>query len=33
MFREFFGRRFQEPPQQPRMPRQSGLGSGVITTR
>jgi len=30
MFREFFGRRFQ-PPQQ-RIPRQSGLGSGVITT-
>ena len=31
MFREFFGRRFQGP-QQPRTPRQSGLGSGVITT-
>ena len=31
MFREFFGRRFQAP-QQPRTPRQSGLGSGVITT-
>jgi serine protease Do len=31
MFREFFGRRFQNP-QQPRLPRQSGLGSGVITT-
>ncbi len=31
MFREFFGRRFQGP-QQPRAPRQSGLGSGVITT-
>ena len=32
MFREFFGRRFQNPQQQPRIPRQSGLGSGVITT-
>ncbi len=32
MFREFFGRRFQNPQQQPRTPRQSGLGSGVITT-
>ena len=31
MFREFFGRRFQAPHQQ-RTPRQSGLGSGVITT-
>jgi Do/DeqQ family serine protease len=31
MFREFFGRRFQEPRQQ-RVPRQAGLGSGVITT-
>ena len=31
MFREFFGRRFQGPRQQ-RAPRQSGLGSGVITT-
>jgi len=31
MFREFFGRRFQLP-QQPRVPRQSGLGSGVIAT-
>ncbi len=31
MFREFFGRRFQDPRQQ-RVPRQSGLGSGVITT-
>jgi serine protease Do len=30
MFREFFGRRFQMPQQ--RIPRQSGLGSGVITT-
>jgi len=30
MFREFFGRRFQAPQQ--RVPRQSGLGSGVITT-
>jgi len=30
MFREFFGRRFQAPQQ--RSPRQSGLGSGVITT-
>jgi serine protease Do len=30
MFREFFGRRFQVPQQ--RTPRQSGLGSGVITT-
>ena len=30
MFREFFGRRFQVPQQ--RVPRQSGLGSGVITT-
>jgi Do/DeqQ family serine protease len=30
-FREFFGRRFQVP-QTPRIPRQSGLGSGVITT-
>jgi serine protease Do len=29
-FREFFGRRFQVPQQ--RVPRQSGLGSGVITT-
>jgi Do/DeqQ family serine protease len=32
MFREFFGRRFQNPQRQPRIPRQSGLGSGVITT-
>jgi Do/DeqQ family serine protease len=31
MLREFFGRRFQTP-QQPRIPRQSGLGSGVITS-
>ncbi len=31
MFREFFGRRFQEPRQQ-RVPRRAGLGSGVITT-
>jgi serine protease Do len=31
MFREFFGRRFQMP-QQPRNPRQAGLGSGVIAT-
>jgi Do/DeqQ family serine protease len=31
MFREFFGRRFQVP-QQPRVPRQSGLGSGIIAT-
>jgi Do/DeqQ family serine protease len=31
MFREFFGRRGQTPRQQ-RTPRQSGLGSGVITT-
>ena len=31
MFREFFGRRFQGP-QQPRAPRQAGLGSGVIAT-
>jgi Do/DeqQ family serine protease len=31
MFREFFGRRFQSPRQQ-RIPRQAGLGSGVITT-
>jgi Do/DeqQ family serine protease len=31
LFREFFGRRFQTP-QTPRIPRQSGLGSGVITT-
>jgi Do/DeqQ family serine protease len=31
MFREFFGRRFQIPEQR-RVPRQSGLGSGVITT-
>jgi Do/DeqQ family serine protease len=31
MFREFFGRRGQSPRQQ-RTPRQSGLGSGVITT-
>jgi serine protease Do len=31
MFREFFGRRFQEPRQR-RVPRQAGLGSGVITT-
>jgi Do/DeqQ family serine protease len=31
MFREFFGRRFQDPRQQ-RVPRQAGLGSGVITT-
>jgi len=31
LFREFFGRRFQMP-QQPRAPRQSGLGSGVVTT-
>jgi Do/DeqQ family serine protease len=30
MFREFFGRRFQNP--QRRVPRQSGLGSGVVTT-
>ena len=30
MFREFFGRRFQNPQQ--RVPRQSGLGSGVIAT-
>jgi Do/DeqQ family serine protease len=30
MLREFFGRRFQIPQQ--RTPRQSGLGSGVITT-
>lgn len=30
MFREFFGRRFQVPQQ--RVPRQFGLGSGVITT-
>ena len=32
MFREFFGRRFQSPRQQRDAPRQSGLGSGVITT-
>jgi Do/DeqQ family serine protease len=31
MFREFFGRRFQIPEQR-RVPRQNGLGSGVITT-
>jgi Do/DeqQ family serine protease len=31
MFREFFGRRFQVP-RSPRVPRQAGLGSGVITT-
>jgi serine protease Do len=31
MFREFFGRRFQGPREQ-RVPRQAGLGSGVITT-
>jgi serine protease Do len=31
LFREFFGRRFQTPRQQ-RVPRQSGLGSGVIAT-
>jgi S1-C subfamily serine protease len=31
MFREFFGRRFQIPEQR-RVPRQAGLGSGVITT-
>jgi Do/DeqQ family serine protease len=31
MFREFFGRRFQIPEQR-RVPRQSGLGSGVITS-
>ena len=30
-FREFFGPRFQNP-QQRRTPRQSGLGSGVVTT-
>jgi Do/DeqQ family serine protease len=30
LFREFFGRRFQVPQQ--RIPRQRGLGSGVITT-
>jgi Do/DeqQ family serine protease len=31
LFREFFGRRFQGPREQ-RVPRQAGLGSGVITT-
>jgi S1-C subfamily serine protease len=31
LFRQFFGREFQMPRQQ-RMPRQSGLGSGVLTT-
>jgi serine protease Do len=31
MFREFFGRRFQQP-QPRRAPRQAGLGSGVVTT-
>jgi Do/DeqQ family serine protease len=31
MLREFFGRRFQMPREQ-RGPRQSGLGSGVVTT-
>ena len=31
MFREFFGRRLPDSRQQ-RVPRQSGLGSGVITT-
>ncbi|HXW04490.1 MAG TPA: trypsin-like peptidase domain-containing protein, partial [Vicinamibacterales bacterium] len=31
LLREFFGRRFQFP-QAPRAPRQSGLGSGVITS-
>ena len=31
LFREFFGRRFQAPEQR-RVPRQAGLGSGVITT-
>jgi Do/DeqQ family serine protease len=30
LFREFFGRRFQNPQQRP--PRQAGLGSGVITS-
>jgi Do/DeqQ family serine protease len=32
LFREFFGRRFQAPQQQQRTPRQSGVGSGVVTT-
>jgi serine protease Do len=32
MFREFFGRRFDVPQQRRGMPRQYGLGSGVIAT-
>jgi serine protease Do len=32
LLREFFGRRFQAPPQQRRTPRMAGLGSGVIAT-